>query len=87
MLQIKPDWRLEELFVVEQHQTALLYDQTPRHPMTASVIKSEDVQSIFDEITYNKAAAIIRMIRYTVTDKNFDVPLNLYLQNYKCVYI
>lgn len=84
--QIKPDWRMEELFVVEQHQTALAFDQIPRHPVTASVKTSEDIQNINDPVTYNKAAAILRMIKQTVSENYFQEPLRLYLENFKYVF-
>lgn len=74
---------MEELFVVEQHQTALTFDQIPRHPVTASVKTSEDIQNIIDPVTYNKAAAILRMIKHTVSENNFHEPLKLYLENAK----
>ncbi|VVC40906.1 Hypothetical protein CINCED_3A003082 [Cinara cedri] len=80
---VKSDWRLEEMFVVEQHQTALAFDQVPRHSMTASVKSTDDIQSLFDHITYNKAAAVLRMIRNTVSENNFHEPLKLYLKNYR----
>lgn len=69
--------------MVEQHQVALNFDQTPQHAMTVPVKSSEDIQNIFDSITYSKAAAILRMIRYVITDFYFREPLVLYLKNYK----
>lgn len=80
---MKTKWRLEELFVVEQHQTALEYDQTPRHPMTWSVKSPDDILNMIDKITFNKAAALLRMLKYIVTDDNFHEPLKLYLQSFK----
>lgn len=79
------DWRLEELFVVEQHQTAMEFDQTPRHPITASVKTSDDIQNIFKEVICNKAAAVLRMLKCIVTEFNFQEPLKLYLKNFKYV--
>uniref|UniRef100_A0A2S2PB91 glutamyl aminopeptidase n=2 Tax=Schizaphis graminum TaxID=13262 RepID=A0A2S2PB91_SCHGA len=78
-----PDWRMNELFVIEQHQTAMEFDQTPRHPITTSVKTSDDIQNIFECVISNKAAAILRMLQCIVTDSNFEVPLNLYLKNFK----
>lgn len=86
MLQIKGDWCLEHLFVVEQHQSAMSFDQTPRHPITGSVNGSSDIQRIFNPITHNKAAAILRMIKNTVTEDRFRVPLKLFLNKYKYVF-
>lgn len=78
---------MEELFVVEQHQTALEFDQTPRHPLTVSAKTPDDISNIIDRITYNKAAAILRMLKYIVTDDNFHQPLILYLQTFKYVFL
>lgn len=84
-VQVKPKWRLEDLFVVEQHQKALEFDQTPRHPMTVTVKTPEDILNMIDYITYNKAAAILRMLKYIVGDGNFQQPLDIYLQTFKYV--
>lgn len=83
VLQRKPDWRLEDLFVVEQHQTALEYDQTPRHPLNVPVDGPDDIPKAADRITYNKAAALMRMIRIVVTEDYFHQPLKSYLRNFK----
>lgn len=83
MEMVNQDWRLEELFVVEQHQTAMQFDQTPRHPITASVKTSDEIQSLLEGVICNKAAAVLRMLRCIVTDDNFKEPLQLYLNNFK----
>lgn len=84
---MKPDWRLDELFVVEQHQTALEFDQAPRHPINTIVKNSNDIQDILDHVTVNKAAAVLRMIKHAVSEDNFRQPLQLYLQNFKYVFM
>ncbi|XP_060860635.1 glutamyl aminopeptidase-like [Metopolophium dirhodum] len=80
---VNQDWRLEELFVVEQHQTAMEFDQTPRHPITTSIKTSDDIQNIFKGVICNKAAAVLRMLKCIVTEYNFQEPLKLYLKNFK----
>jgi len=80
---VKPDWRLEDLFVVEQHQAALASDQIPRRPVAGTVRTSEDAQNAFDRITRSKAAAVLRMIKHAVTEANFREPLAIYLQKFK----
>ncbi|XP_050432744.1 uncharacterized protein LOC126840826 [Adelges cooleyi] len=76
---IYPEWRMDKLFVIEQHQTALALDQLPAHPVSWSVLSTEDIDDMFDQITYNKAAAVLRMLKNTVGETNFRVPLTLYL--------
>ncbi|XP_050434254.1 aminopeptidase N-like [Adelges cooleyi] len=73
-----PDWRLDEFFLVEQHQMALAYDQTPRHPLTVNLSVFQDVD-IFDTITYSKAATVLKMLRDVVGEKVFKTALNIYL--------
>lgn len=87
VFQIKQDWRLDHLFVVEQHQTAMAFDQYPRHPITGPVNGYSDILKIFNPITHNKAAAILRMIKYTVTENRFRVPLQMFLNKYKYVFL
>lgn len=58
---------------------ALEYDQTPKHPLSASVSTLEDIDDVFDEISYNKGAAILRMLNSWVGEDVFKKALNLYL--------
>lgn len=74
---------MEELFVVDTHQGALEYDQTPRHPITASVRTPDEINELFDTVTYSKAAAVLRMLRYAVTDELFKLSLRSYLNDRK----
>lgn len=82
-LQVEPDWRLEDVFVYEVHQGALEIDQYPTHPISASVVTPSEIKGMFDDITYSKAGAVLRMLMYTVTEYNFKRSLNYYLDNYK----
>jgi aminopeptidase N len=77
---VKPDWRLEEVFVIEVHQVALEYDQKPTHAISGSVNTPDEIRGMFDDISYSKAGAVLRMLQYTVTEKNFEEALNFYLK-------
>jgi len=79
----EPDWRIGDIFVIEQHQEALAYDHRTRHPITANVKEPNEIQSIFDIITYNKGASVLRMLKHTLNDDIFRTSLTLYLNNYK----
>lgn len=79
LLQVEPDWRLEDVFVYEVHQLALDADQSPMHAISGSVETPEQIQSMFDDISYSKAGAVLRMLQYVVTEDNFKRALNLYL--------
>lgn len=68
-----------ELFLVDQHQKSLGYDQIPRHPMTASVFTIDDIENVFDYITYNKAASVLRMLNHLIGEEIFQASLRNYL--------
>lgn len=81
---IKTTWDLEEQFVVENHQQSMQLDSTDQtHPMTDKTVASQaDASRIFDNISYNKAASIIRMMSYYLESqtKFYDV-LKKYLND------
>jgi len=69
--------------VVEAFQGALAYDQKPRHPITASVSTPEEIKDLFDTISYNKAASVLRMLKNLMTENLFKLSLQRYLHNFK----
>lgn len=81
--QVYPDWRINHMFVVEQHQTALTYDQMPRRPITASVRSPTEINHAFYDQTPEKASAFLRMLKYTTNDTIFQQSLILYLKDNK----
>lgn len=80
---MEPDWRLEDTFVYEVHQNALKTDQYPTHPITGSVNTPTQINEMFDDISYDKAGAVLRMLQYTVTEEHFKKALNYYLNKNK----
>lgn len=81
--QVYPDWRMDGTFVIEQHQTALAYDQTPRRPITASVRSPAEIDDAFYDRTHEKAAAFLRMLMYTTNETVFRRSLARYLERNK----
>jgi len=82
-IQAEPDWRIGDLFVIEQLQEALAYDHRPRHPITANVNDPNEIEDIFDIITYNKGASVLRMLNHALNNDIFRTSLTLYLNTYK----
>lgn len=78
-------WELEEQFVVENLQQSMQLDATDdSHPMTDDTVSTKSQASgIFDNISYNKAASIIRMLEHYlgVTSGKFQDTLKRYLQD------
>lgn len=81
---VQKEWDLEQQFVVENHQQSMQLDSTDStHPMTDNTIASQAQSSgMFDNISYNKAASIIRMMSYYLTsqEKFYDT-LKKYLSD------
>lgn len=77
---MEPDWRLENVFVFEVLQTALKHDQRPTHAISGSVLTPAQINDMFDDISYSKAGSVLRMLQYTVTEDNFKMALNFYLE-------
>ncbi|CRK90924.1 CLUMA_CG004613, isoform A [Clunio marinus] len=78
---IYDDWELEEQFVVENLQQSMQLDSTDdTHPMTNPNVNTKpEASGIFDNISYNKAACIIRMLSHYIGMEKFEEILNHYL--------
>ena len=53
------------------------------HPINAKVDSPDDIQQIFDEISYGKGGSILRMIHNYVGDDNFRKGVSAYLNKFK----
>lgn len=78
---IHPDWELEYQFVVENHQQSMQLDSTDRtHPMTDKTVKTQaESSAMFDNISYNKAASVLRMLAHYITEAKFQATLKAYI--------
>lgn len=77
---VEKDWDLEEQFVVENLQQSMQLDSTDAtHAMTSVVNTKSDASAVFDNISYNKAASIIRMFSYYVGLADFQKVLQNHL--------
>ncbi|ODN00507.1 Endoplasmic reticulum aminopeptidase 2 [Orchesella cincta] len=60
---IRPEWKMMEQFVIEKTQPALALDALgSSHPISVEVQDPREIEAIFDTISYNKGAAILRML-------------------------
>jgi tricorn protease interacting factor F2/3 len=81
---IFPEWNAWEDFLIDETSPAMNMDSlTSTHPIEADVKSPDDIQEIFDAITYGKGASILRMIEaYTGADE-FRKGVQNYLERYK----
>lgn len=78
---LRLDWDLDQQFVVENLQQSMQLDSTEAtHPMTdPSVNTKAQASGIFDNISYNKAGSIIRMLSHYIGMAKFQETLKYYL--------
>lgn len=72
--------RLQELFAVKELQSVFERDSLiSTRPMTFYVETPSEIRSIFDSISYSKAASVIRMFYHVFTEEIFHNALHIYL--------
>lgn len=79
-----PRWKMEDQFTIDTMHSVLDLDATlGSHPIVVGVETPDQITEIFDSITYNKGASIIRMIEDFVGADNFRKGVTDYLDEMK----
>jgi aminopeptidase N len=76
----KPEWRIDVDEAAADHRALGLDSLSSTHPIHANVQTVADIEGAFDTITYQKGAAILRMIESYVGPDTFRRAVNRYLQ-------
>lgn len=80
----EPDWKVLDQFVVADLVYAFSLDGLANsHPIKVPVYHPDEINEIFDSISYNKGASIIRMLQYFLGRDVFLKGLTNYLNKYK----
>uniref|UniRef100_A0A3Q0RHZ3 Aminopeptidase n=1 Tax=Amphilophus citrinellus TaxID=61819 RepID=A0A3Q0RHZ3_AMPCI len=83
----EPNWNMKELIVLNEIFDVLAVDAlTSSHPLSSKeedIMKPEDINALFDTITYNKGAAVLRMLSSFITEDVFSKGLHTYLEEFK----
>uniref|UniRef100_A0A1L8E2W2 Aminopeptidase n=1 Tax=Nyssomyia neivai TaxID=330878 RepID=A0A1L8E2W2_9DIPT len=78
---VEPSWMSMDLFVVmELHAVFSLDALSSSHPISVDVANPDEINDIFDRISYGKGATIIRMMDNFLTSDVFRRGLNTYLK-------
>jgi aminopeptidase N len=78
---VETEWELEKIYTVEQVQSAFQMDSlVTTHPMTNEVNSPSQVSAMFDNISYNKGSAVIRMMEHMIGTDHFKAALQDYLR-------
>lgn len=81
ILQVETTWDLPLQFIVEQLHVALSADSLEStHPLTHEVNTPDEIEDMFDAISYNKGASVIRMIEHIIGSEQFRDALRDYLK-------
>ncbi len=79
-----PEWKVWQDFVRTSTSGAMGRDAlTKTHPIMAKVHDPEEIEELFDEISYGKGASILRMIEAYVGPENFKNGVRQYLEKFR----
>ncbi|XP_069189951.1 aminopeptidase N [Procambarus clarkii] len=77
---IDPTWRMWEQFVTDYLQMVLELDSLESsHPISVPVGRPEEIDQIFDDISYSKGSSVIRMMNDFLTETTFRKGITNYL--------
>ncbi|PAA72244.1 hypothetical protein BOX15_Mlig032987g1 [Macrostomum lignano] len=83
MDQLHPDWDVDAQFVVDDLKRGLQSDGVQSsHPIYVEVNHPDEVNEIFDTITYSKGSSVLRMLYNSVGDSIFRIGVSKYLKQY-----
>jgi len=78
-----PEWKIFTSFVYDELQSALNLDSLrSSHPVQVEINKATEVDQIFDQISYEKGASIIRMLNACLTEEKFMNGIRIYLKRH-----
>lgn len=79
-----PEYDIWSQFVTEMYTRALESDCLDNsHPIEVPVGHPSEIDEIFDEISYNKGASVIRMLHHYLGDDDFRKGMNNYLTKHQ----
>src|SRR5438874_8158766 len=79
-----PQWKIWQDFVKNSTGGAMARDAlNSTHPIEAKVKSPEEIEELFDEISYGKGASILRMIEAYIGPDKFQKGVSKYLQQFR----
>lgn len=78
-----PEWKIWEQFVADTLASAMQLDALDSsHPIQVPIAHAEEVEEVFDAISYNKGASVVRMLHEVLGADMFRAGLRLYMQRH-----
>ncbi|CCF58309.1 hypothetical protein KAFR_0E01550 [Kazachstania africana CBS 2517] len=82
--EFKPEWKVWEQYVADTLQHALGLDALrSSHPIEVPVKKADEINQIFDAISYSKGSSLLRMISKWLGEDVFIKGISNYLNKFK----
>jgi len=82
--EVKPDYELWDQFLLDMIAPALSLDGLKTsHPIQVPIKHAEEVQEVFDHISYRKGASVIHMAHEVLGHEAFQKGLQLYMQKHQ----
>ncbi|XP_004925570.1 glutamyl aminopeptidase-like isoform X1 [Bombyx mori] len=81
---IEPSWAMLDQFLTKTVHPVLVTDaKLSSHPIVQTVSTPDQITSIFDTISYNKGASILRMLEGFIGEENFRRGVSDYLKKFQ----
>ncbi|KAL2262821.1 hypothetical protein VTK26DRAFT_9403 [Humicola hyalothermophila] len=78
-----PEWKVWETYVVDNLQRALALDSLrSSHPIEVPVKRADEINQIFDAISYSKGSCVLRMISTYLGEETFLEGVRRYLKKH-----
>ncbi|XP_066993050.2 glutamyl aminopeptidase isoform X2 [Anabrus simplex] len=79
-----PEWAMMDQFLIDDLHPVLILDAAlSSHPIVQQVGHPDEITELFDTISYNKGAAVIRMLEDFMGQENFQKGITAFLNAYK----
>ncbi|KZT39817.1 hypothetical protein SISSUDRAFT_1060871 [Sistotremastrum suecicum HHB10207 ss-3] len=80
---VKPEWNSSARFLISQTSDALALDsRRSSHPIQNPVDNPNEIKQLLDQLTYAKAASVLRMLSAYVGEEQFLKGVSLYLKKH-----
>ncbi|VVC33657.1 ERAP1-like C-terminal domain,Aminopeptidase N-type,Peptidase M1, membrane alanine aminopeptidase, N- [Cinara cedri] len=81
---VQPDWDYDTMLLINiLHDVMGLDDKISSHPIVQEVSDPDEIDSIFDSISYNKGSSILRMLEETLGKDVFRTGIISYLKKHQ----
>ncbi|SCU86799.1 LAMI_0D03642g1_1 [Lachancea mirantina] len=82
--EFEPEWKVWEQYVADNLQSALTLDSLrSSHPIEVPVKRADEINQIFDAISYSKGSSLLRMISKWLGEDVFIKGVSQYLAKFK----